>query len=370
MSRDSLDELRRGIERIDTAILRLLNERAEVCVRIGKLKAQDGLSIYDPGREESIYGYLEQQNQGPLKMFEIRGIFSKIISVSRDLQCDGAGSVSGTNTGTPGANTSIYGILGNPVAQSMSPVMHNASFRLLGVDAVYLPFEVHDLPGAVAGIRALKIKGASVTHPFKTEIIGLIDDIDPTAKEIGAVNTLVLDNGRIRGTNTDWTGAVRCLETVLPVEGRKFVVLGAGGAARAVIFGIRSKGGSAVVVNRSEENGLALANEFGCDFVPLSEIENVTGDCLVNATPVGMHPREDEMPVARHVLGQFKAVVDVVYNPYKTKLLREAQSAGCRVASGVEMFLFQGAEQFRIWTGKEPPLPLMREVVMERLGIA
>jgi shikimate dehydrogenase len=245
--------------------------------------------------------------------------------------------------------------------------MHNAAFRFLGIDAIYVPFEVEDLPGAVAGMKALGIKGASVTHPFKTEIFGLIDEIDETAQRIGAVNTLVFVKEQIRGTNTDWVGAIRCLEALVPIEGHRFVVIGAGGAARAVVFGLTSKGGKAIVVGRSEGNGRALAEEFDCAFVPLSDIDSASGDCLVNTTPVGMYPKEDEMPVPTHLLGKYKAVADVIYNPLKTKLLMEAEAAGCMVASGFEMFVFQGTEQFEIWTGKEPPVELMRSVVLEGL---
>ena len=375
MSKDSLNGLRRRIEELDVAILKLLNERAAVSVQIGKLKGQNGLSIYDRSREEAIYGYLVQHNQGPMKTSDINRIFSEIILVSRELQCTISGddyeppvkSRADSNTNALSGKTSVYGVLGNPVAHSMSPLMHNAAFTLLGMDAIYLPFEVENLQGAVAGMKALRIKGASVTHPFKTQIIEFIDEIDDTAEKIGAVNTLVFGKERIRGTNTDWVGAVRCLETLLPIEGHKFVVIGAGGAARAVVSGIISKGGKAIVVNRSVEEGRALAEEFDCVFVPLSEIESARGDCLVNTTPVGMYPKENEMPVPKHVLGTYKAVADVIYNPLKTMLLREAEAAGCMVASGFEMFVYQGTEQFTIWTGRQAPVELMRKLVLERL---
>lgn len=375
MSKDSLDRLRRRIEDLDANLLKLLNQRAAVSAEIGKLKVKNGLGVYDHHREESIFKYLAQRNQGPLNTSEISRIFSEIISVSRKLQSSITGdgselqvrSAAESEASVLSGHTSLYGILGNPVAHSMSPLMHNAAFRFLGIDAIYLPFEVQDLQGAVSGMKALGIKGASVTHPFKREIFALIDEIDDTAEKIGAVNTLVFGTEGVRGTNTDWVGAVRCLEALLPIEDHKFVVIGAGGAARAVVFGVTSKGGEAIVVNRSEDKGRALAEELDCAFVPLSEIESAHGDCLVNTTPVGMHPKEDEMPVPKRVLGAFKAVADVIYNPLKTMLLREAEAAGCMVASGFEMFVFQGTEQFGIWTGKEPPVELMRNLVLERL---
>ncbi len=373
MSQDSLDRLRRRIEDLDVALLKLLNERAAVSVQIGKLKAQDGLSVYDRLREEAVYGYLLEHNQGPLKTSEINRIFSNIISVSRRLQSTGdheprVRSADGTATRAVSGNTSVYGILGNPVTQSMSPLMHNAAFKLLGIDAIYLPFEVQDVRGAIVGMRALQIRGASVTHPFKTSIPGLIDEIDATAREVGAVNTLVLEGNSIRGSNTDWAGAVRCIQGLLPIKDNHFVVVGAGGAARAVVFGITREGGKITLVNRTRDNGLTLAEAFGLPFVPLAEIEKVSGDCLINTTPVGMYPNIGETPVPKGVLSRYKAVVDVIYNPLKTRLLKEAEAAGCLVTNGVDMFVYQGAEQFRLWTGKEPPVELMRNVVVDALA--
>jgi shikimate dehydrogenase len=195
----------------------------------------------------------------------------------------------------------------------------------------------------------------------------LVDEVDDTAKKIGAVNTLLFNTEGILGTNTDWTGALRCLETLLPIEGHTFAVLGAGGAARAVLFGIAAKGGRGIVVNRSEKKGRALAEEFNTSFVALSEVQRLEGDCLVNTTPVGMHPKEHEMPVPKDILGKFKAVADVIYNPLKTMLLTKAEEASCRIAAGFEMFVYQGVEQFELWTGLEAPVQEMKDVVYDRL---
>ena len=376
MSEDSLNALRNRIEAVDLELLRLLNERASVSLEIGKLKAAEGLDIRDPWREQDIFTYLAQHNKGPLKTGQVEGIFQKILSISRSLQSEVSSSrsdqqvkpIKAKTAFTLTGSTSVYGILGNPVAHSMSPLMHNAAFALLGIDAIYLPFEVEDLPSAFTGMKALNIKGASVTHPFKEAIIRLIDHIDDTARRIGAVNTLVFGKEGIRGTNTDWVGAVRCLEALLPIKGHTFVLLGAGGAARAVVFGIISNAGKAVVVNRSEKKGRALAEEFDCGFVPFSEIEGVEGDCLVNTTPVGMYPKADEMPAPKSVLSRYKAVADVIYNPLETMLLKEAEAAGCKVASGFEMFVYQGVEQFSTWTGREAPVNEMRDVVYQRLS--
>jgi len=263
--------------------------------------------------------------------------------------------------------TAVYCILGNPVAHSMSPLMHNTAFGRLGLNAVYVPFQVNNLADAVAGLSALGIKGASVTIPFKEAIMELIDEVDDTARKIGAVNTLLCNPKGIRGTNTDWVGALRSLEPLLPIKGHTFVVLGAGGAARAVVFGITSHGGRAVVVNRSEDKGRALAEEFGATFAPLVEIDRLEGDCLINTTPIGMHPKDTQMPVPKDILARYRAVADVIYNPLKTMLVKEAEAAGCRVATGFEMFVYQGVEQFEMWTGKEAPVRAMKTVVFDRL---
>ena len=273
----------------------------------------------------------------------------------------------GTSWDALTGETSVFCILGNPVAHSMSPPMHNTAFRRLGLNAIYVPFQVTNLDDALLGMKALGIKGASVTIPFKEDIIDLVDDLDGTARKIGAVNTLLFKTEGIYGTNTDWMGALRCLETLLPIEGHTFAVIGAGGAARAVLFGITEKGGRAIVVNRSEEKGRTLAEEFGASFVSLSQVHQLEGDCLVNTTPIGMHPKEDEIPVPQDILGRFKAVADVIYNPLKTTLLTKAEQAACRIASGFEMFVYQGVEQFELWTGLKAPVQDMKDVVYHRL---
>ena len=264
--------------------------------------------------------------------------------------------------------TCVYCILGKPVAQSMSPLMHNAAFRYLHMNAVYVPFEIDDLPGAVSGLKHLKIKGASVTHPFKEAVFDLLDTVDDVAEAIGAVNTLVVSDNHIEGTNTDWLGVVHTIETLMPIQGHTFAVLGAGGTARAAVFGITRQGGQVVVVNRSEEKGRSLAAEFQASFVPLRKLDAVRADCLINTTPVGMHPHTDEMPVARETLNRFGAVVDVIYNPFPTRLLQEAQALGCQTASGLEMFVYQGVEQFKRWRGIDPPVKLMKDVVYRQLS--
>ena len=247
MSKQAISPLRRRIDDIDQRLLSLLNERASIAMEIGKIKTHNGLDIQDRSREEAILADLARHNEGPLTNDQVEHIFQEIISVSRRMQYMESGAGHNPEKGlsdeppTVTGKTALYGILGNPVGQSMSPLMHNTAFRLLGLDAIYVPFEIDNLPDALTGMKALRVKGASVTHPFKEEIMGLIDDIDDTAKNIGAVNTLVFEKDGVRGTNTDWIGAIRCLELLLPIEGHTFVVLGAGGAARGVVFGITRK---------------------------------------------------------------------------------------------------------------------------------
>lgn len=260
-----------------------------------------------------------------------------------------------------------YALFGNPVGHSLSPLMHNAAYEQMGIDARYLSFCVNNAAEAVAGIRAMGIRGASVTLPFKGAILRHLDGVDGSARTIGAVNTVTNRGGRLWGHNTDWLGLVESLRECTEIDGRNFVILGTGGTARAAVFGIQREGGIPWVAGRSIAKAEGLAAEFRCPSLPLGEIGTVQAECLINATPVGMFPDTASSPVGRDVLSRFGLVVDVIYNPPQTTLLREAREAGCAVLSGVGMFVCQGAGQIRLWTGMEPPLARMREVVMERL---
>ena len=195
-----------------------------------------------------------------------------------------------------------------------------------------------------------------------------LDEVDESSLRIGAVNTIWNDgNGRLKGFNTDWIGLNRDLEESLEIRGKTFAILGAGGAARAAVFGILEEGGIPVIFNRTTETGEGVAREFSCPFYSLAEIEKIKADCLINTTSVGMAPDIEKSPLMQESLINFRWVVDIIYNPLKTKLLREAQEAGCTVLDGVGMFVHQGAEQTIIWTGMEPPRALMRGVVLKSL---
>ncbi|MCK5552512.1 MAG: shikimate dehydrogenase [Deltaproteobacteria bacterium] len=266
-------------------------------------------------------------------------------------------------------NTSeIFALFGNPVGHSLSPLMHNATLKRMKIDAHYVPFCVKHLEDAVRGIRGLDIRGVSITIPFKTTVMSYLDEVDESSLSIGAVNTILHDDqGRLKGYNTDWIGLIRDLKESLEIGGKTFAILGAGGAARAVVFGILREGGIPLIVNRTVEKGEEMARDFACPFYPLSDIGKVEADCLINTTPVGMAPDSEKSPVVREILGNFRWVVDIIYNPLRTKLLRDAEEAGCIALSGMGMFVHQGAEQIKIWMGIEPPRAFMKGVVLEKL---
>ena len=261
-----------------------------------------------------------------------------------------------------------YVLLGNPVEQSLSPVMHDAALKKTGLAEQYVAFCVQDIGGAMDGLRAMNIHGASVTIPFKVAVMEYLDDIDADALEIGAVNTIVNENGRLIGHNTDWAGLILTLKKAMTIRHKTIVIVGAGGTARAAAYGILKEGGCPVIVNRTPKKGKMLAEKMQCAFYPLSEIGRIRGDVLINTTPVGMYPRGNQSPVSAAVLSDYDCVMDVIYNPIKTKLLRDAEKQGCRIVTGVEMFVNQGAEQFRLWTGKEPPHAVMKKIILERLS--
>ena len=265
-------------------------------------------------------------------------------------------------------HTRLYGVTGYPVGHSLSPTMHNKAFLAKGLNAVYMAFETRDIDGCIKGMRALGIKGMSVTLPHKSAVIPLLDEVDDLAKRIGAINTIVNDDGRLVGYNTDAVGALKALEDKIDLSGKSCCIIGAGGAARAIGFILKEKGVELVVANRSEERGKALAISLACPFVPLSDMEKATADLLINTTPVGMIPRKERCPVPAQILKKGMAVMDIIYNPLETRLLEMARDRGCLTINGLSMFIHQGAEQFRLWTGLEAPVGVMMSAVKEVLG--
>jgi shikimate dehydrogenase len=251
--------------------------------------------------------------------------------------------------------------MGWPVSHSLSPALQNRAFRELGLNKVYVPFPVEDVEKALNGFRALAVRGVSVTIPHKQAVIPFLDTIDPVAARIGAVNTLLINDGRIHGCNTDWQGANQALAEVVALDGADVVLLGAGGSARALGFGFLEVGARVTVASRTPARGQALAADLNCAWQPLGEVEKLTADVLVNATSVGMSPGIDDMPVPGGILAGYRVVMDIVYSPLETRLLKEAAAAGCQVINGLAMLLYQGAAQFELWTGRKPPVEAMRQ---------
>jgi shikimate dehydrogenase len=264
--------------------------------------------------------------------------------------------------------TVLYGILGNPVTHSLSPAMHNAALAASTIDAVYLPFHAPDIAAAVTGIRGLGVQGVSVTIPHKETVMELLDSIDPVAEKIGAVNTIMNQNGVLKGLNTDWLGATSALEEEIDLSGATAVILGAGGSARAIGFGLLERGADFVLCSRTESRGRALADELGCPWITLNATEQLAGDILINATSVGMVPHIENSPLPEGIVKRFKVVMDIVYAPMKTRLLQEAEIEGCTIINGLEMLLYQGVAQFELWTGKTAPVSVMRQALTEALG--
>ena len=277
--------------------------------------------------------------------------------------------------------TKVCGIIGDPIEHTMSPVMHNAAFQKLGLDFVYLPFRVKKeaLSGAVDGVRTLNIKGLNVTIPHKVAIIPFLDKLDPLAEKIGAINTIVNDGGVLTGYNTDATGFLQALlDQGVEPEGKTTVILGAGGASRAISFILAERGAHLVILNRqlarAEDLAQWITQVFEKDITALTLGEEnlakvlAKADILVNTTSVGMNPDIDKTPVPAGLLKPGLIVFDIVYNPVQTRLLKEAEAAGAKTINGLDMLVWQGAMAFEKWTGQKAPFELMKRDSIKALG--
>jgi shikimate dehydrogenase len=278
--------------------------------------------------------------------------------------------------------TKICALIGDPVEHTMSPAMHNAAFRKTGLDFCYIPFRVKstELREAVAGLRALNVRGFNVTIPHKVSVIPLLDSLDPLAAKIGAVNTVVNDGGRLTGYNTDAEGFLRALRgRGIEPQGKNIVVLGAGGAARAISYSLARHGAQLTILNRrleldwAENIARLVKKELGRD-VKVGELRPRVlapalerAEILVNATSVGMSPDTRKSPVPVKLLHRRLVVFDIVYNPLVTRLLKEAKAAGANVIDGVTMLAWQGALAFEKWTGQSAPVDLMRREAIKLL---
>jgi shikimate dehydrogenase len=356
-SKEDISTLRRDIDDIDDQILELINRRLSAARAIGKIKEQSGITVVDSEREREIYDRLLSLNDGTLKSESLYRIFRGIIAAGRSIQ----------NEQKVAEIPPLYAVFGDPIAHSLSPVMHNSALAHVGLDGFYFPFRVKDIAAAVRGIRGLGIRGASITIPHKISIMNYLDRVDSLASDIGAVNTVVNRQGELLGFNSDCAGAVKALIEKTTIDGKKVAVIGAGGGARAIGFGIKQQNGDLTVINRSRENGEKLASDLRCEFIPLSDVKQLPYDIVINSTSVGMAPHVDKAPLNTELLKSGMVVMDMVYNPLKTRFLTEAEEKGCTTVDGLSMFVHQGAVQFELWTGEKAPVEIMRKVVLNEL---
>ncbi len=286
-----------------------------------------------------------------------------------DWQTEGVGKMD--------SKTVLYGVIGDPIGHSKSPLMLNRAFRETGVNGVYAAFHVkpEQLEDAIAGVRGLGIGGLNVTIPHKVRVMAYLDEIDESARAIGAVNTIVNDGGRLVGYNTDGIGYVRSLkeEAAADLSGKKIVVLGAGGAARGIVWALsREKPASIQIANRTWEKARDLAahtgaeNNAGVSAIRWEELREAAAeaDIVVNTTSVGMSPNVADTPMDPDWLKPGAIASDLIYNPMTTAFLERAQKRGCKIHGGVGMFVYQGAYAFEYWTGLSAPAAAMREEVL------
>jgi shikimate dehydrogenase len=278
-------------------------------------------------------------------------------------------------------NTQLCAVIGNPVGHSLSPAIHNAAFEELDLDFVYVAFQVEDVKGVLAGMRAIKsFRGMSVTIPHKTEVMKYVDEIAEVDRSIGSINTVIHEQDKLIGLGTDGAGALKALaDSGVEVDGKNILMLGAGGAARAISFTLAWKTKLAELsildIDEALLQGLTTDLETGTDAVINGELLTDSSlatsmepaDVIIHCTPVGMHPKVDASLIPPELFRPEQVVFDIVYTPLETKLQAEARSRGLKVISGVEMFVNQAALQFERFTGVDAPVEVMRRVVMEHL---
>ena len=314
------------------------------------------------------------------------GIATRILALSRGALLTfgalrrGAESASGQPTATElrelyrahqlTKQSEIYGVIGNPIGHSRSPLIHNAALKAMGRDAVYLPLEVDD---AAAFIRDFvhpktkkldwNLRGLSVTIPHKLSVMSHLDFISPAAQAVGAVNTIIVKDNQLHGDNTDVIGAMKPLEELMDVKGARAAIMGAGGAARAICYGLQQRGASVMIYARDTRKAQTLADEFNANAASITDFHG-NADLVINCTPVGMHGHnEGTSPIKADALHNVRLVYDLIYNPLETQLLKDAKAAGCKTLGGMAMLLGQAAEQFCLWTGEAAPLDVMGKVL-------
>lgn len=268
------------------------------------------------------------------------------------------------------SKTKICFVIGDPIEHSLSPLMHNAGYKVLGIDDefVFLAARVklENVKTAVKAMKSLGLRGMSCTMPHKVEVIRYLDKIDKVAREIGAVNTIVNDEGVLIGYNTDWLGALKPIEKIIEIKGKRVGIIGAGGAARAIVYGLKMAGGELKIFNRDLKQVKNLAKKFKCEFSGFDDLQELKNfDIVVNATPLGMAPYQNISPVPKNVFSKNQIVMDAVYIPYKTKMLKDAEKRGAKIIPGIEMFLEQGVAQFTYYTKRKPPAKAMRRALLD-----
>lgn len=283
----------------------------------------------------------------------------------------------------PTVSTRLVILLGNPLGHSVSPAMHNCVFEQLGLDYCYMPVEVTEknLETVFRGLTRMNVAGFNVTIPHKINIIEYLDELDPLAATIGAINTITVKNGRTKGYNTDGEGFIRSYEEEAKstVQGRRFLLLGCGGAARAIAMTLAFHGADRIYLhNRTAAKADALAEQINNHIRPCAEAVGQSPeklsraltetDVLINCTSIGMHPRRDELPLDEALLSPHLTVADIVYNPLETKLLQTAQTRGCTIVHGLGMLIYQGAAAFKLFTGIEPLADEMTKVAYAQMA--
>ncbi|MFW6280098.1 MAG: shikimate dehydrogenase [Planctomycetota bacterium] len=269
--------------------------------------------------------------------------------------------------------TRIYGVVANPVAHSMSPAIHNAAFTRTNLNAVYLPFKVDNVESFFEVFEHRDLRGLSVTIPHKQTMLSLMDEVDELSRTVGALNTVDIRNGRRLGSNTDAAAALQALqqaadEAEIQLEQSHILIVGAGGAGRTLAHVLADKSRLLSIANRTVERAETLAGETGGSAYGLDQLNSLDPDVLINTTPVGMHPDVDRIPVPPDILRPGMVVFDAIYNPIQTRLMREAEEAGCVIASGFDWFVSQAAAQFQTWTDRDAPRELMANVVRDELS--
>ena len=274
--------------------------------------------------------------------------------------------------------TEVYGVIADPVAHSLSPQIHNAAFAAAGINAIYVPFrvQVDALDQFVEDVTRMEVRGLSVTIPHKESIARQLTKVDPAVKGIGAVNTVLFKDNEVLGYNTDYKAAMDSLENALggvgkrpsPLKGKRVLVMGAGGVARAIMYGLQQREAIVCVASRTRARADALAEAFGATALEWSARHGQDVESIINCTPVGMHPNVDDSPYDKAHFRPGMVVFDTVYNPESTLLLKEARARGCEIITGVEMFIRQAALQYFLFTGKEAPTQLMRDTLKRVIG--